>query len=102
VTFGHLITRVATRPIPGCPGRFIVVDACRDRQPPDAAFGISDVRAYTVPTARDRVLVAALADGGVISYARSDGTYLHTLGTLDGFTRKLIALGIADADAGQP
>jgi hypothetical protein len=39
--------------------------------------------------------VAALRDGGgLISYARGDGSYLHTLNTPDGFARKLRQLGI--------
>jgi hypothetical protein len=34
------------------------------------------------------------ADGGLISYARSDGSFVHTLATPEGFARKLAALGI--------
>lgn len=30
----------------------------------------------------------------LISYARADGSYCHTLGTAEGFARKLAALGI--------
>jgi hypothetical protein len=65
-----------------------------DRLHPAALLGLDDVREHVVPGARDRVLVARLDDGGVISYARADGSYLHTLGTAEGFARKLAALGL--------
>ena len=94
LTAEELAARHPWRPIRGCPGRFVVADPALDRLPPEQAFGLDDVRAHTIPTARDRVLVARLADGGVITYARADGTYLHTLATAEGFARKLAALGI--------
>jgi hypothetical protein len=53
------------------------------------------VTSHDIPSARDRVLVARLRDGGVISYLRANGTCLHTLNTADGFDRKLRQLGIA-------
>jgi hypothetical protein len=53
------------------------------------------VTSHDIPAARDRVLVARLRDGGVISYLRANGTCLHTLNTADGFDRKLRQLGIA-------
>jgi hypothetical protein len=43
---------------------------------------------------RDTVLVARFADGGLISYLRADGTYVHTLNTCEGLERKLAQLGI--------
>jgi hypothetical protein len=49
---------------------------------------------FRVARARDIVLVARLTDGGLISYKRADGTYLHTLNTVSGFERKLMQLGI--------
>lgn len=42
----------------------------------------------TSSAARDFVIVTVLEDGGLISFKRSDGTYLHTLNTPDGFARK--------------
>jgi hypothetical protein len=44
--------------------------------------------------AKDPVIVTALDDGGLISYRKADGTYLHTLNTREGFERKLRQLGI--------
>ena len=45
-------------------------------------------------TAKDTVIVTSFEDGGLISYRKPDGTYLHTLNTREGFERKLRQLGI--------
>ena len=81
-------------PICGCPGRYGLADgAVRDR--PESLVTHGTAREFTVPTARDVVVVTPfVAGGGLISYRRTDGTYLHTLNTPDGFTRKLEQLGI--------
>jgi hypothetical protein len=52
------------------------------------------VTEHVPAAARDPVVVARLDDGGLISYRRPDGTYLHTLNTREGFERKLQQLGI--------
>lgn len=52
------------------------------------------IREFRSAKARDRVLVVPLEDGGVISYAREDGSLVHTLNTPEGFARKLADLGI--------
>jgi hypothetical protein len=50
---------------------------------------------FDVETARDRVVVVSFGEGGLISYKRADGTYLHTLNDAGGFSRKLNEMGIA-------
>jgi hypothetical protein len=52
------------------------------------------IEEHRVAGARDPVLVARFAEGGLISYRRADGTYVHTLNTRDGLERKLAQLGI--------
>ena len=49
---------------------------------------------FRVRQARDAILVAKFAGGGLISYLRSDRTSVHTLNTLEGLARKLRQLGI--------
>ena len=44
--------------------------------------------------ARDPIIVTPFEDGGLISYRRADGMFLHTLNTREGFERKLHQLGI--------
>jgi gamma-glutamylcyclotransferase (GGCT)/AIG2-like uncharacterized protein YtfP len=83
------------RPIPGCPGRSVLSKednptlALVELVGPDAR-----VSRYRVAAARDEVVVTWLVDGGLISYVRPDGSWLHTLNTPDGLARKLAQLGI--------
>jgi hypothetical protein len=63
--------------------------------PVQALVGSGDVVfEFCVETAPDKVLVVELVDGGVITYERTDGTYVHTLNDPEGFSRKLRQLGI--------
>jgi hypothetical protein len=80
--------------IPNCPGRY----ALRGVPP---TFGVGDlvgdgaiVREYRSPNAKDAVFVVRLEEGGTISYHRPDGSWLHTLNTVEGFERKLRQLEI--------
>jgi hypothetical protein len=49
---------------------------------------------FTSDAAKDPVIVVPLEDGGLISYARPDGSFVHTLNTAGGFAHKLSQLGI--------
>ena len=60
----------------------------------------AQVTEHLVAGARDPVLVAVFADGGLISYRKPDGMYLHTLNSNEGFERKLQQLGIDMSAAG--
>lgn len=85
----------ATRPwrdIPGCPGRAVL------RAPDPELDGW--VRAHGVrhEAARDPVWVWDLPGGGVLSYEKPDGSFVHTLNTDDGLVRKCAALGIPRAE----
>ena len=47
------------------------------------------VTEHVVGAAKEPVLVGVLRDGGLISYRKPDGTYIHTLDSREGFKRKL-------------
>ena len=49
---------------------------------------------HVIAAAPDPVIVAEFEDGGLISYRKPDGSFLHTLNTSEGFDRKLRQLGI--------
>ena len=49
---------------------------------------------HVCDTAKDPVIVTPFEDGGLISYRRTNGMFLHTLNTREGFERKLRQLGI--------
>jgi hypothetical protein len=82
------------KPIRNCPGRFVLHGV-----PP--TYGINDllgenviIQQFQSPRARDVVFVVCLDNGGIISYHRSSGTWLHTLNTEEGFRRKVEQLEI--------
>jgi hypothetical protein len=93
VRVADLFNTLRCRPIEDCPGRWVLeVDA--DLAPAEIVGADAPVARVRVPAARDEVWIAALSDGGLISYARSDGSFVHTLANPEGFARKLAALGI--------
>jgi hypothetical protein len=83
----------AVTPIRGCPGRFHLRGADRS-SPGHLTGGLAVVERHRSPQAADPVLIVRLRDGGLISYEKPDGTFVHTLGDPDGFARKLAQLGI--------
>jgi hypothetical protein len=92
-TFDELIDDHDWKPIPNCPGRYVL--STKSILTPGELLGMgAKVRTFRVRAARDCVLVARLADGGLISYLKADNTYVHTLNTEEGFDRKLANLGI--------
>ena len=92
--FDDLKARWAWRPIPNCPGRFVLAEGPSEIPPNGLLPSAVELTEYTVAGARDPVVVAVFADGGLISYRKSNGTFLHTLNTKDGLERKLRELGI--------
>lgn len=94
MTFAELMRTEKWIPIRNCPGRYKLVGADPKLSPQDLLGSSSRIYSFQVETARDVVLVAALDQGGLISYQRADGSFVHTLNTPDGFARKLSQLGI--------
>lgn len=93
ITFERLREKWHWKPIANCPGRF-VLSADRSVNPEELLGAEVQMRSFHVSGARDEVLIFSFGDGGVISYKRSDGTYVHTLSTAEGFKRKITQLGI--------
>jgi hypothetical protein len=97
-TLDELLSRFDGRPIPHCAGRYVLRGADRNVRPELLVSPHGAVTEHLVPKARDTVVVTRLGqrgDWGLISYARSDGTWLHTANTPEGFRRKLTELGVA-------
>jgi hypothetical protein len=82
------------KPIRNCPGRYILSGEGAGLTPAEVLGEAIRVSEHKVEAARDTVMVARLDGGGLISYARADGSYIHTLNTPEGFRRKLLQLGI--------
>ena len=94
LTFNELMMSRSWGPIRNCPGRYVLRGARPDLSVDELLGAGHHTLRFDVETARDKILVTALDEGGVISYERANGTYLHTLNTAEGFRRKLLELGI--------
>ena len=94
ITFEKLKPLFHWVPIRNCPGRFVLDIDDQNLSMPDILECEMEIKQFQTAKARDMVLAAVLQDGGIISYKRKNGTYLHTLNTLEGFKRKLHDLGI--------
>jgi hypothetical protein len=95
MTYAELYERLCWRPIRNCPGRFVLRRESPDNPRIEDLIGDQyETGEYEVSAVRDVVVVAALDEGGIISYKRADGSLLHTLNTPEGFERKLRQLGI--------
>jgi hypothetical protein len=94
VDFDTLFAAHTWMPIRNCPGRFVLTGADPGLTVAALAGEAAEAHEFHVATARDVVVVAAFGNGGLISYKRNDGTYRHTLNTVEGFARKLAQLGI--------
>ena len=92
--FKQLLESLDWKPIRNCPGRFVLSGAKADLSYQELLGEAVEVGVYRVDAAQDTVLVVKLDDGGLISYQRADGSFVHTLNTPEGFRRKLRQLGI--------
>jgi hypothetical protein len=94
VDFAALQRRLTWQPIRHCPGRYVLRNAPSELSIERILGPEIEIKEYRVAAAKDLVLVAGFHNGGMISYKREDGTFLHTLNTTEGFARKLRQLGI--------
>lgn len=94
MTFEQLMRSRTWKPIRHCPGRYVLDDRTGELRPQELLGDETVIAEYAPETARDVVFVATLDQGGLISYRRDDGSFLHTLNTPEGFQRKLSQLGI--------
>lgn len=79
-----------------CPGRFVCISPVSAIAPAALIGASAPVHEYRLAHVRDPVIVIPLDDGGLISYRRANGSYLHTLNTRAGFARKLDQLGLGN------
>lgn len=97
--FDELKSRWNWKPIRACPGRYVLHGGSNTLAPEDLLNNEVGISEFHVDKAKDIVVIAQLKDGGLISYRKPDGTYLHTLNTVEGFKRKLSQLEIFLSDA---
>ena len=92
-TYGSLLEAGKWQEIAGCPGR-MVLRGGREATPQDLLGKAVEVRVFEVEGAPDPVHVGVVRGGGLISYRKPDGQFVHTLNTPEGLARKLEQLGI--------
>jgi hypothetical protein len=90
-SFHELLSSFPWRPMRGCKGRYLLPGGPTTSSP-QQLFGDLAFQELHSELAPDRVIVATVCGGGIISYAKEDGTFIHTLGDSEGFGRKLAAL----------
>jgi len=95
MTLEEIMSRWPWRPIPNCPGRFVLSSGRSSLSPSEIApASVAVITEYVIPTTPDPVVVAEFEGGGLISYRKPDGSFIHTLNTSEGLDRKLRQLGI--------
>ena len=92
--FEEIKSRWNWSPIRNCPGRFVLRGIDKNISPGEIAGDGIQFGEFRVEKAEDKVVVARISGGGLISYQKNDGTFIHTLNTVEGFERKLKQLGI--------
>jgi len=93
--FAAALARWPWRAIRDCPGRYALTPADADSTPERILGYRARSKEHRSAVARDRVVLTPFAAaGGLISYRRDDGGWLHTLNDADGWARKLAQLGL--------
>ncbi len=93
--FDELMMRWPFRPIPDCPGRFVLRGQGSDLSPEQILGTKLKTVEYQTPSTLDRVLVTEFEDGALLTFVKPNGTHVHTLNTLEGLHRRLRRLGIS-------
>ena len=93
-SFRDIYNAFKWKPIYGCPGRYILHEE-QQYTLTEITGGRTDRMTFSTPKARDIVCVIILDDGGIISYKKEDGFFIHTLNNTSGFLKKLKMLDIA-------
>jgi len=97
LTVDEILRRGYCKPIRGCPGRWILSEDER-LDPGTLAGRTGGSRRFRRDFVPDEIWVCALRDGGLISYRKPDGRFVHTVCDSEGFLRKLSKLDIARED----
>ena len=92
--FNEIFNKWDWKPIPNCPGRYVLKSGPQKLSVHDILGQKVDVLEFETPMARDNVVVFELPEGGIISYKKKDGSYFHTLCDKEGFKIKLEQLEI--------
>lgn len=99
ISFTIIHNKYSWKEIPNCPGRYVPRKSCSyiDKKTPYEVIetDLYPLQEFTTEKNRDPVQVIVFPDGGgLLTYVKSDGRYVHTLNTPSGLVRKSTALGL--------
>jgi hypothetical protein len=94
MSYEELKGRWPWRPIHGCPGRFLLSPDTFSGPPEQLLADAGPSFEARSEFAADPVHVIRMSEGGLISYRKADGRFVHTLNTEEGLERKLAQLAI--------
>jgi hypothetical protein len=94
MSYEDLLGRWPWRPIPGCPGRYVLSPDAFSGRPDQLSAKLCRAVETRSDLAVNPVHIVRLNAGGLISYRQPDGRFVHTLNTTEGFERKLAQLEI--------
>ena len=96
--FSELLNAYSWKEICNCPGRYLLTKEDHQRLRfvlPNAILNEQvSIEMFTSAICRDRVHIGKLPDGGLLSYEKSDGSFVHTLNNVSGLRRKMDHLNI--------
>lgn len=92
--FNTLKSKYIWKEIYGCPGRFILKNTDKKISIEKLLNENVKVNSLKSENAPDEVLIVRFKDGGLISYKKSDNTFIHTLNNEEGFKKKVQMLKI--------
>jgi len=94
VSFEFVFRKYDWQEIKNCPGRWILSGGATPT-PPLEFLGMEGVPVeFHSPAVPDPVVMIPFPGGGMISFHRPDGRWIHTLNTVSGFKRKETALAL--------
>lgn len=93
ISFEKLKTRYRWKPIGNCPGRFVLEGGISQVTP--EALCRKPAKVFPSTRLPDLVYVISVINGGIISYQKKDGGFIHTLCDEEGFSRKLNDIGVS-------
>ncbi len=94
MNFETIKRNFAWKAIHDCPGRYTFKKVNGNYSLQELLGTGIKFRRFDISKAKDPIYVVKLEDGGVISFLKADGRFVHTLNNEEGFKRKLTDLGI--------
>jgi hypothetical protein len=96
--FTKLFELYSWKEIKNCPGRYLLTkednQCLRLISPNEILNNKVSIQIFSSEICRDRIHIGKLLDGGLLSYEKSDGTFVHTLNNISGLNRKMNHLNI--------